>query len=639
MDTELRVTLVELSAFESMMPLVSGYLQTYARRDPEIVRRCAFDVYTVPAPGTDPTDVVEALRERGSDVYGISCYVWNMGLVRRLLPELLRARPDAYVILGGPQVMRHAADYVPPGADRVVVCDGEGEVPFHRFLVELLGGAPDFAAVPGLSFWRDGELVTTPKPDRIRDLMEIPSPFDTEVFPDGLYSTAILETNRGCPFHCSFCYWGAATNDKVNKLELQRVLDDVTWISEHRYVALFIADANWGMSPRDIEVTKHLVACRERTGYPLMVSVAAAKNRPERMAEISEILVRGGLLTTQPISLQTLSPLALQMVERANIRPETYTVLQQALREKRISSYIELIWPLPGETLDSFRDGIATLCRSGADTIIAYPHLLLHNTPMYERQELLGLRMERVPEEVAEADIVVETNWVSRHQYEQGVWFAYAMHSLYNLRGLYYLANYLDRTGTAPFAALFTAAAEHFQRRLDDPVCAFFANSVTSLANYSMLNNGEVGHLTLHQHRATFTALLAEFVRTQPWWNDPRARAAFELDLVARPYIYHERFAVPDYAFTEIDVVAGARGEVTVTVPEPLAALVVELDVPELRGQAPARLRMNHAGDKKMPFMPQRSLEHNLSYCQGMVMRLREFLPRWSADAPAPVGG
>jgi radical SAM superfamily enzyme YgiQ (UPF0313 family) len=635
----LNVTLVELSAFENLMPLVSGYLQAYACRDEVIAGSCSFDRYVTSAMDADAADVLAALADRDSDVYALSCYIWNMGLVRRILPELRRARPHARIILGGPQVMNHAAEYVPPEAENMLVCNGEGEITFYRFLVEMLTPNPDFAAIPGVGFWRDGQLVTTQPAERIRDLDEIPSPYSDAIFPDNTYTSAILETNRGCPFHCSFCYWGAATNDKVNKLELQRTLDDVTWISENGFVALMIADANWGIAPRDIEVTKHIVACHERTGFPIIVAMAAAKNRPERMAEITQILVRGGLLTSQPISLQTLSPAALQMVERSNIRPDTFSRLQQSLRQRRISSYIELIWPLPGETLHSFREGIGTLCATGSDTIIAYPHLLLHNTPMYARQELLGLRCERVADPVAEADVVVQTNWVSRAEYEQGVWFAYATHCLYNLRGLYYLASHLTRTGSASHAEFLTAAADYFQSRLDNPVARFFAVSVKSLDNYSMFNNGLVAHLTLHQERAAFSDLLASFARSQPWWSDPAARAAFELDLVSRPYIYHEPYTAPDFTFTEIGVEETGHGVLAVDLPSDTAAMVAELDMPDVSGPPPNRLWLRHVPGAKMPFMPQRSLDHNLAYCQGMILRLREFLPAWSVEQPMTVTG
>ncbi|MBB4942982.1 hypothetical protein FHR32_007382 [Streptosporangium album] len=117
----------------------------------------------------------------------------------------------------------------------------------------------------------------------------MPSPVTSGVFEEGRYTTAILETNRGCPFSCGFCFWGAATNDKVHKFEDRRVRDDITWISKNNFVSIFIADASWGMAPRDVELTRHLVKCSEENGYPVMVAMAAAKNKPDRMAEITEI--------------------------------------------------------------------------------------------------------------------------------------------------------------------------------------------------------------------------------------------------------------------------------------------------------------------------------------------------------------
>ena len=109
--------------------------------------------------------------------------------------------------------------------------------------------------------------------------------------------------------------------------------------------------------------------------------LAAAKNKPERVAAITEMLVRGGLMACQPISLQTVTAKRrFKLVQRKNIKEATYTSLQSVLRDKGISSYVELIWPLPGETFETFSDGITRLCRSKADAIIVFPHLVLGNT-------------------------------------------------------------------------------------------------------------------------------------------------------------------------------------------------------------------------------------------------------------------
>jgi radical SAM superfamily enzyme YgiQ (UPF0313 family) len=633
------VALVELPTYENILPLASGYIQAIAQSDHRVNQSYRFEIISRPVT-VSREEILADLSARDADVYTFSCYIWNMKLARWLLAELRRSHPRAHFLLGGPQVMNYAGHYLADRPENVYVCNGEGERTFLELLRQLASQHPELQDVPGLSFWRDGALITTPPAPRINNLTDIPSPFLTGVFEHHQYSFGIIETNRGCPFSCSFCYWGAATNVKVHKFEVERIKNELTWLSEHSYSGIFIADANWGLSPRDVDLTEHIVKCSELTGYPLVVHMAAAKNKPERMAQITETLVRGGLMVTQPISLQTLNPLVLSMVHRQNIRESTYISLQRHLREKQISSYVELIWPLPGETYESFKNGLTALCRSYADTIIVYPHLLLHNTPVYSQKESFGFLTEEVPSDVAEAEVVVATNWVDTATCREGYWLNYALHTLYNMRALFLLAGYLDETGKISYGDLFASAVRYFRTRPDNEICSFFEQSTRNLANYDLLNSGKTAHMILSSMRREFDSLLADFARSQPWWADPLAREAFELDLLARPYIYREPVRVPEFDFTEVVVrgLAGAESLLVEVSPE-MAALLARRELllhTGASGVGRPTVAINHRARQKMPYMPQRSLEHNANYCQGMVLRFREVLPIWQvADVAA----
>lgn len=626
------VALVEVPLYPHTLPLASGYLQTYAQRDPEIAAAYSFVIHSRSV--SHPTEeLIGELVELDCDVYAMSCYLWNMRRMSAVLAALLEARPDARFILGGPQVMNGITDYVDPALENVVVADTEGEITFSAYLRELNSLRTDLGKVPGLSFWRDGTLVTTPKPDRIKDLDEIPSPFTAGIFDGADYTFAVVETNRGCPFRCTYCYWGAATNDKVHRWELERVKNDLTWISEHGIESIFLADANWGALPRDVELTRHLVACKERNGYPLMVNMQAAKNRPDRVTEITEILVAGGMLTSQPVSLQTVSPTALTMVDRSNIKGSTYIELQRKLHEKQISSYTELIWPLPGETLNSFREGISRLCRMGADVVVTYPQLLLRNTPMERQTEVLGIEKVRVNDDASEADVVVATKWVDRNDYELGVWFYYAVVVTYNSRGAYYTAGYLDAAGVCGHETFIEDAAQWFRDHTDTELCRFFADSIATLDNYDINNVGKVLHMVMHSHRAEVDRLLLEFVSSLPRWReDPLLRVVFELDLLARPYVYREPIVLPDVPLRAVTVTDHGRYHVTVEVPPAAMEGVGAGSVPA--GDRVA-IVIDHRGRRKMPYPRQRSLEHNASYCQAMMNRMRDILPEWRIAQPA----
>jgi radical SAM superfamily enzyme YgiQ (UPF0313 family) len=128
---------------------------------------------------TPRADIIRDLLRLGGDVYAFSCYVWNMGLVRSVVDAVRQARPQAQIILGGPQVMSQGHRYLRRGDERTVICNGEGEITFAQYLLALTDHSPRLHEVNGLSFYRDGELVTTPKQPRISSLDDIPSPFLT----------------------------------------------------------------------------------------------------------------------------------------------------------------------------------------------------------------------------------------------------------------------------------------------------------------------------------------------------------------------------------------------------------------------------------------------------------------------------
>lgn len=629
-----KVTFVELTIYERIYPLVSGYLQAYACQDAEVKQSFTFEKYTATIK-TPLQTVLRELQESDADVYAFSCYLWNMGLVRSLLRPLLETKPDAYFMLGGPQVMHHAHKYLDPRRERLVLCNGEGEKTFYEFLRELAGGAPDFSRVRGLSFYSGGELVTTEKHDRIRSLDEIPSPFLTGVF-DKPYSMATFETNRGCPFSCGFCYWGAATNSKVITFDEERIRQELTWLSEHDCVFLYLVDANWGIYQRDIGLTEHIAELARKNKMPSVVYYSAAKNKPERMTQITEIFTRAGVITSQPVSLQTMSDTSLELIDRKNIKLSSYVQLQESLNEKKISSFTELIWPLPGETLASFKEGINRLCEAKADTIISYPQLLLHNTSLYERRGELGLVTEQIDDAVGEVEVVVRTKQVSHEEFKEGMRFFYALHLLHNTRSLYTTAGYLNKTGAMSYADLFTAFADFCKRHRDNPVVDFCESSIEGHDYYDVFNYGKVVHFALHAHRDAFEELLCRFAASQQWWDDPMARTLFETDLLNRPYVYSNTpFKRSDYPFRHLRILGTGPRSYSVEAPAECVPHLREFVGVNDGGASRPAFLVDH---RKMqyPYMKSQSLDHNAGNCHGMIIRIEHILPVWKGLDAAP---
>src|SRR5688572_24812851 len=270
--------MTELNLYEEMLPLTAGYLETYAKTDPIVGSSFRFSTYSkhVDVP---EDQLFEDLARQDADVYGFSCYVWNMGRLKRVAERIAREKPSAKILLGGHQAANHGERYLPPDLDNMFVCNGEGEQTFRNFL-STIQGSGDFAGVQGLSFRKDGRLITTAAQPKLDDIDVIPSPFLDGVIEPRRYALTVFETNRGCPYQCSFCTWGGP-GLTVTKFSLDRVLAELEWIARSGVFFIYIADANWGMLSRDVEISKFIGEMNHKHNAPRMVYYAAAKNKPK----------------------------------------------------------------------------------------------------------------------------------------------------------------------------------------------------------------------------------------------------------------------------------------------------------------------------------------------------------------------
>jgi radical SAM C-methyltransferase len=279
-----------------------------------------------------------------------------------------------------------------------VIVNGEGEITFRELVANVLGGLQDLdlAAVAGLSY-RDANnsIQTTPDRERLENLDVIPSPFLTGTIPmtDGeerfCYEFALMETNRGCPYKCSFCYWGGAIGQRVRSFSQERLAEELDYFSFHHVPTIFLCDANFGMLEADEAFVEDLVKTRERYGYPQALEANRAKNKSARFHRIVKILKERGFKSSFTLALQTLSDEALTDMQRRNMKVNQWESLVDWLAEEGLDCYAELIWGAPGETPASFLEGYDRLATK-VSRIAVYPLLLLPNTSYSEQRELHG---------------------------------------------------------------------------------------------------------------------------------------------------------------------------------------------------------------------------------------------------------
>jgi radical SAM superfamily enzyme YgiQ (UPF0313 family) len=339
-------------------------------------------------------DAVEHLA--GSDVVGFSTYVWNIRLSLAIARELKERRPETLIVFGGPQVPDNPEGFLVENPFVDLVVHNEGERTFLELLERLPDG--DWTEAAGISFRADdGTVVRRPARERIRDLGEIPSPFLAGVF-DRLMAAhpeenwiGLWETNRGCPFRCTFCDWGSATAAKVNQFDMDRLLLEVEWFADHRIEFIFCCDANFGILPRDVDIASHVAATKRTRGFPTALSVQNTKNATERAYATQKILSDAGLNKGVALSMQSVDDTTLEAIQRRNISLDSYLELQRRFTRDGVETYSDLILGLPGETYESFLEGVSRLIESGQHNRIQFNNLsILPNAemgdPEYQRR-------------------------------------------------------------------------------------------------------------------------------------------------------------------------------------------------------------------------------------------------------------
>lgn len=426
----LKVGLVQINnsfSGQNYLPYSIALLQTYVQKFAPNPAR--YEFLTPLYKRVRIADAVEALKD--ADLVGFSTYVWNGRISLEIARRLKKLKPGIVIVFGGPHVPDQPEAFLRANPQIDVAVHNEGE----RTFLKLLEAVPDrdaWAALPGASMVRsDGSFVRNANIDRVRDLDEIPSPFLEGAF-DAIMAAnpgeswiGLWETNRGCPFRCTFCDWGSATAAKVTKFGEERLFQEVDWFASKKIEYVFCCDANFGIQKRDVDIANYVARTKRETGYPVALSVQNTKNATERAYLTQKILSDAGLNKGVALSMQSVDMTTLEAIKRDNISLGTYMELQRRFTQDKVETYSDLILGLPGETYESFVMGVDRLIENGQHNRIQFNNLsILPNAemgdPAYQKKygmvtvesKIINIHGERIEldDDVPEVqDLVVAT--------------------------------------------------------------------------------------------------------------------------------------------------------------------------------------------------------------------------------------
>jgi radical SAM superfamily enzyme YgiQ (UPF0313 family) len=362
-------------------------------------------------------------------IFLMSNYNWSHRHNLTVSAKVRELSPTSVIIHGGPNTPKHAEDceaYFNEHPEVDIAVRGEGEQTVaelldalkNQNLMQPIDNTPLYD-IPGLSFREGDKIVRTADRSRIADLDAIPSPYLTGLF-DVYEGTelAIIETNRGCPYSCTFCDWGSAIGTRIRQFSLDRVFLELEWCSAHNVAGIMCADANFGIFERDVEIAQKVAQLKRRYGFPNGFSVSAAKNKTKHTKEIIQILVGAGVMSKGSIGVQSTDTATLRAVRRSNIKLESYDELAAQFQKSGLPLWTDLMFGLPGQTYSSFKNDL-----QGCVDRAVFPRMfmteLLVNSPMNERSYRERYKIETELSPDGSRKLVVATSTFTRQEYEQ----------------------------------------------------------------------------------------------------------------------------------------------------------------------------------------------------------------------------
>ncbi len=394
---KLRVVLGDLNYFNrhtsrtTLAPLNIGYIASY------IANKFAGSVEITLH--KDPEAFLEDVTSAEPDIVGLSFYYWNTNLNREVTARIRGLWGDKPVIVwGGPSVDSDHSELAGlfrrfPDVNAYVI--NEGELGFAAVVEAALGDRAAMwnAPLDGAAFDTGQGLVVGRPVGTTLDLSELPSPYLAglmDPFLNGDY-LPLLQTSRLCPYTCAFCVSGK-TRGKLRHFDNDMVKEEMNYVfskfSGKTHYRLYLADENFGVLKRDIEIAEHLRWCSENLGYPKSIFFYNDKRFSDTSKTIQEILAP---LSTHGVALalQTDNPDALKAINRVNLTKEKIQEAVDWAAERNFYITTELIFGLPMETRDSFVKTLNDSVSMGFDSVVCHNLFIVDgielNRPMDRR--------------------------------------------------------------------------------------------------------------------------------------------------------------------------------------------------------------------------------------------------------------
>lgn len=335
--------------------------------------------------------LISSIKEEAPHVLCMTLYVWNVQRSLFIASILKRELTNLVTLVGGPEVTTDNKWVLEhPAVDSGVF--GEGESRIFSALHKLINGQ-GLAGIPG-AFYKDGKNISinlaSPEP---WDLDRCPYPYLKGILSPSHYGTAFVETARGCPFKCKYCFYHKSlTGIRFHCPDRLKALFESLYSDSGQVSEIYLMDPTFNARPDFRAILTLLRNLRNSKDIKLHTEL-----RSDLLSEHDIKLFREAGLSSAEIGLQSTNLKALEAAGRTG-NPWNVIYGARKLKESGTEVTTGIILGLPGDSPSGFSKTMRDLKKSGAYSVI-HPFTLsvLPGTDFRSQAKSLGLRFHDRP--------------------------------------------------------------------------------------------------------------------------------------------------------------------------------------------------------------------------------------------------
>jgi len=351
-------------------------------------------------------DVLEL--QYAPDLICFSVYCWNAATIYTVLGILKEIRPDQKIVLGGPEVGPIADELYERFPHITHIVRGEGERAIGDVVHAILRG---------------GDLSLLPQRDPIENLDDIPFPY-SEAYPPATDGSAYIETYRGCPHKCSYCYEGKGVS-RIRSFSWERIAQDIERMATTPGMQSFsFVDSVFNLTKDRLQKLSDILAPYAERGLRLHTIEVDIEQIDDEQALL---LKRAGVVSVET-GPQTIGEKALELSNRTLDR-EAYMRGVEACKRAGIRVEADLIIGLPGDSVETVLESMRFTLGTDPGIVQASTLHVLPGTTLWDQADDLGLTFDKNPPHG-----VIETRDITYTDLRNLEVFGHALGALYRAR-------------------------------------------------------------------------------------------------------------------------------------------------------------------------------------------------------------